>query len=136
MVPNQQGVFSVWLNCNGEWKNIVIDDRFPCLESGPAFSRANGEELWVIIMEKAYAKLYGSYQRIEGGNPSMALRDLTGAPYENKDECTVDELWTFLWDCYLKKFLLTCYTKSTATTEEENQLGILSGHAYAILKLA
>ena len=66
----------------------------------------------------------------------MALRDLTGAPYENKDECTVDELWTFLWESYMKRFLLTCYTKSTETTEEENQLGILSGHAYAILKLA
>ena len=68
----------MWLNFNGSWTNVVIDDRFPCIEKRPgefipAFSRANGDELWVMILEKAYAKLYGSYERIEGGNPAMAL---------------------------------------------------------------
>jgi hypothetical protein len=32
-----------------------------------------------------------------------------------------------------KKYILTCYTKETNIREEENKLGILSGHAYAIL---
>ena len=45
--------------------------------------RANGPELWVLLLEKAYAKVYGSFENIEGGNPAVALRDLTGAPYEN-----------------------------------------------------
>jgi len=31
-------------------------------------------------MEKAWAKLYGSYERIERGLCRDALRDLTGAP--------------------------------------------------------
>lgn len=89
-----------------------------------------------MILEKAYAKMYGSYERIEGGNPAMALRDLTGAPYENKDDCTADELWDYLWNYLQEGFLMTCYTKTTDKTEEENALGILSGHAYAILHLA
>lgn len=95
---NEFGVYSVWLNVNGIWKNIVIDDYFPCLsdKSGPAFSRANGNELWVLIIEKAYAKIFGSYFAIEGGNPAAALRDLTGAPYENKDEGTVNEMWQYI----------------------------------------
>lgn len=38
-----------------------------------------------MLLEKAYAKVYGGYSIIEGGNPAIALRDLTGAPYENRD---------------------------------------------------
>lgn len=95
---NQYGLYSVWLNVNGSWENIIIDDYFPCVneKGGPAFSKANGNELWVLILEKAYAKVFGSYQVIEGGNPAVALRDLTGAPYENRDEGTAEELWEYI----------------------------------------
>jgi len=43
-------------------------------------SRTNGNECWAILIEKAYAKLHGSYERISGGMPQDALRDLTFAP--------------------------------------------------------
>jgi len=35
-----------------------------------------------MLLEKAYAKAYGSFMTIEGkgGSPKDALRDLTGAP--------------------------------------------------------
>ena len=33
-----------------------------------------------MILEKAWAKLYKSYERIESGCSREALRDLTGAP--------------------------------------------------------
>ena len=36
--------------------------------------------IWHIILEKAYAKFYGSYIDIIGGWGSDALRDLTGYP--------------------------------------------------------
>ena len=44
-------------------------------------SKAHGNELLVILIEKAYAKLHGSYERISGGLSHEALRDLTGPPY-------------------------------------------------------
>jgi calpain-15 len=56
-----QSNFCVWLNAHGEWQSIVIDDQFPCSDlNSPAFSRGHGKELWVTIMEKAYAKTYGT----------------------------------------------------------------------------
>ncbi len=89
--------------------------------------------MWVIILQKAYAKAYGSYEAIQGGNPAMALRDLTGASYQNRDQLTIDQFWDYITENDKKGYILTCYTKSTNVREEENQLGILAGHAYSIL---
>lgn len=71
---------------NGEWKAVWIDDQFPCHKSysEPAFTKGNGNELWVLILEKAWAKLWGSYGVIEAGLCREALRALTGAPTETK----------------------------------------------------
>lgn len=46
----------------------------------PAFTSAKDNELWVVLLEKAWAKLYSSYKRIEAGYPEEGLHDLTGAP--------------------------------------------------------
>ncbi|CAD8089733.1 unnamed protein product [Paramecium primaurelia] len=131
---SQYGLYAVWLNINGEWTSVVIDDYFPCTDNLPAFSRANG--LWVMLLEKAYAKVYGSYLNIEGGNPAIAMRDLTGAPYENKESGSAQEFWEYCEQNHAQGFLLTAYTKEAELINHENELGLLAGHAYAILKLA
>lgn len=69
---------------NGCKYEVVIDNHLPCRERRnvhePKFSRGNGPELWVIMMEKAWAKIHGSYDRIVSGTVYLTLRDLTGAP--------------------------------------------------------
>lgn len=60
---------------------VVVDDYFPCFPKGtPIFSRSHGNELWVLLLEKAYAKVHGSYKSIVGGIPHEAMMDLTGCP--------------------------------------------------------
>jgi len=65
---------------NGIKQQVLVDDFIVCKNSEPVFSRANGAELWVLLMEKAWAKIHGSFQRIEGGQAHLTMRDLTGAP--------------------------------------------------------
>lgn len=38
--------------------------------------------MWVLLIEKAYAKLHGNYFTLRGGYCSDALEDLTGCPAE------------------------------------------------------
>lgn len=58
---------------------VIVDDYLPVNEKGKIqFARGgvNGLELWPAILEKAYAKLYGSYSAIIGGKVHVALGDL------------------------------------------------------------
>ena len=62
------GRYAVNITSTGAKKTVYIDDYFPCYQNNtPIFSKNHGKELWVLIMEKAWAKLHGSYKRIEWG---------------------------------------------------------------------
>jgi hypothetical protein len=77
------GVYTVRLYKNGMWNNVVIDDKLPVTTDGHfLFSRCKDpSELWLPLLEKAYAKLHGCYECLMQGSVQFALQDLTaGAP--------------------------------------------------------
>ena len=50
---------------------------------GAAFAYTKGfKELWVPLIEKAFAKYYGSYSELMAGHVHHALHDLTGCEAE------------------------------------------------------
>ena len=59
----------------------------PChLEGSPLYTRTNGNELWVQLLEKAYAKLHKGYNQLaQGTSPNEALQDFTGFPTSTID---------------------------------------------------
>jgi len=60
-----------------------------------------------LILEKAWAKVFGSYGRIEGGYSAVALRALSGnpaKPYIHDDMQDKDGFWKLIYFSDQKKY--------------------------------
>lgn len=92
---NGDGTYTVTFYQNGKPVEVTVDNEFPVREDSngnptaqPAYANTGStpQELWPMIMEKAYAQLDGnSYARIEGGWPGEAVELLTGKPLRRLD---------------------------------------------------
>jgi calpain-15 len=51
-------MYGAWFFIDGIWQSIVIDDLFPTYNGKPIYSRNHNNEIWVMLLEKAYAKVY------------------------------------------------------------------------------
>ncbi|KAJ8605867.1 hypothetical protein CTAYLR_000562 [Chrysophaeum taylorii] len=61
-----------------KWRVVAVDDRIPHINGKPAFSQPHGDELWVLLLEKAFAKFCGNYAAIESGAVVWAFEAMTG----------------------------------------------------------
>jgi hypothetical protein len=133
---NDAGIWAVKMFKNGVHREVVMDNYIPCLNGSPCFSKANGNELWVTILEKAWAKLHGSYERIEAGYAHEVMRDLTGAPSYDLE---IDEegLFEKLLHYDSKNYIMAASAGSTeASASMLEQLGLVAMHSYGILGCA
>ena len=59
------GIYVMRFFKNFEWVYVIIDDRLPISKAKKTTvfgSCTNAHELWVALIEKAYAKLHGCYE--------------------------------------------------------------------------
>jgi len=119
-----------------------VDDRLPCGHSGKLFfaSCRDPSEFWVPIVEKAYAKLHGSYESLEFGNIADGLKDLTGEAVEvmmmddKSFNMSPDQLWKTLVNYVSESYLMGCAIENaSAAAEHELPTGLLINHAYSII---
>ncbi|EPY27651.1 calpain-like cysteine peptidase [Strigomonas culicis] len=80
--------YHVTLARGGWWETVIVDGYLPSSKKGPEFGRCENDvrKLWFPILEKAYAKLYGSYSAIQCGDPLETLQDMVGFPTSRFDE--------------------------------------------------
>jgi len=138
---NTCGAYCLRICDMGEWKKVIIDDYFPCdkYTRKPIFTKGNENELWVLILEKVWAKIYGSYDAIEAGLTRECLHDFTGAPTkfyltDRKEE--YDLIWRKLLKGESKQYAMTCGAGDFFTQSNVNMVnskGIVSSHAYSLL---
>ncbi|MFH4980068.1 hypothetical protein AB6A40_006777 [Gnathostoma spinigerum] len=143
-VFNKFGVYQIRLCVDGLWQVVIVDSFFPCypVTHALAFAVGRRNQLWVSLLEKAFAKLSGNYSKLLAGRVIEGLAVLTGAPccrldLENLDSNeSLDLLWVKLLSMKEADFLMGCSCgcgKRNVNDDAFKRMGLLPRHAYSLL---
>ena len=113
-------LFGVNIGCNGNLQQVVIDDFFPFNKKHNNSKTFLSEEkglLWPQILEKAYAKVFGSYNLISERSMESILKDLTCAPVVTLDSFG-DNLSKELLESYKKNWIIMAGAGDTIASED------------------
>ncbi|KAG5684461.1 hypothetical protein PVAND_013695 [Polypedilum vanderplanki] len=96
-------------------------------------------EFWSALLEKAYAKLNGSYEHLNSGTTSEAFQDFTGAItktyFLNK---VTSNLFKIMLKAYNSYSMMGCCIEADPdpqVPEAVTPKGLIKGHAYSITKV-
>lgn len=132
--------FNIWQD--GHWEEVIIDDRLPTYRKKLVFMHSKEKnEFWCALLEKAYAKLQGSYEALKGGQTIEAMEDFTGGLGEDfdfkkiKSEAEREEIWKVIEKGLRRGDLMGCsITAAPNQIEAKGEMGLVKGHAYSVTK--
>uniref|UniRef100_A0A452J3Z7 Calpain catalytic domain-containing protein n=1 Tax=Gopherus agassizii TaxID=38772 RepID=A0A452J3Z7_9SAUR len=132
---NYAGIFHFRFWHFGDWVDVVIDDRLPFLNGRYlSVQPRSRNEFWPSLLEKAYAKLRGSYQNLHWGYISDALVDLTGGvQVQFLLQKPPSDLQEIIKAAAKSQCLMGCTMpggQSIGKMELKN--GLVKGHAYTV----
>ena len=132
---NDEGFYEMYcFNEYGEKMIIFVDDYFPFdqVQNQFSFSKPNGNELWVMLLEKLIAKYEGGYSNIVGGYTEKAMTFYTGAI--SKRVCS-GLCWNEVLVGIKKNYIICANSNHKAgyTHDYGSARNIFYGHAYSVI---
>ena len=152
----EHGIYGVSFWLRGKWRMIWVDAYFPCYRPSSHSHRgkyrlifaaaSDRKEIWPLVVEKAFAKLAGSYEAISGGQIADALQMLTGGTGHrrrtSKTNNDTREWQTLVEQVQSDNYLVgagsqqLCRSSAADAAEQQKTLqGIVTGHAYTIFNV-
>lgn len=114
---NPAHIYGVRLFLDGVWKTQILDGCFPVTNHGQfTGAQPHNRKIWVMLLEKAWAKSFKSFDNIHSGYNEEGMIAVSGAPTLSVSSRKEGFLRTV--EAYLKKgAIITC-----ATSRDVHQL--------------
>lgn len=139
---NKYGYYELIFFIDGQWQIVIIDDYLPIdLQKGTlSFSRTKKSEIWVPLLEKAWAKINGGYTNIISGWMHHCLQAFTGFPsiHYSHANYKIEDLYKAISFADRKNCIITSSSQKDATEfkdsdNEANATGLINSHAYTVI---
>ena len=139
---NRDGFYEIVLFIDGKPQVVIVDDYLPIDKTTrrPCYAQSKGNEIWVMLLEKAWAKVNGGYANIISGLPCEALEFLTGfgsLSYDTEKLTDIDDINEYKLEIVKNvqianqnNCLISCSTSSSQNIE---RVGLVEGHAYTLI---
>ena len=147
---SENGCYIIYLRINNKISKIYLDDYFPynIRKNKPVFCRSSKNEIWVMLLEKAWAKIKGSYFNMDNGSPIDVLNsfllsenlkeDIIYKFYSLSDINEKDKIWNTIRNKNKDNTFMLCLSKKNLENKKKLKkfnVSIVEEHFYNIIDI-
>jgi hypothetical protein len=126
---SENGYYEILMFIDEEWQIVILDDYIPCLAQNnwPSFCQPTRNVIWMLLLEKAWAKVNDGWSNIIAGKSVWPMHLITGFPCSMHyfQHYNQEDLWKMITYSDSRNDIMTCSAFKTGN-------GIYASHQYTL----